>query len=106
MEVHKELGIGFLEIIYKDALEVEFKARNIPYVRESGIPVYYKNKQLRTFNADFILYEKIILEVKAVSKMIDDHERQVLNYLKCSNMRLGLLVNFGAKSLEQKRFII
>jgi GxxExxY protein len=105
MEVHRELGMGFSEIIYKDALEVEFKLRGIPYQREAPLPVFYKGEKLRTFNADFVVYEKIILEAKAVSEIIEDHEKQTLNYLACAKMRLGLIINFGSASLQQKRLI-
>lgn len=106
MEVHKELGMGFQENVYKDALELEFKTRNIPYLREAHLPVFYKGIKLRTFNVDFLVYDKIILEIKATSAFTDDNFRQVINYLKCSQLQVGLLVNFGSQSLTFKRFIV
>jgi GxxExxY protein len=105
MEVHRELGMGFNEIIYKDALEIEFKLRGIPYLREPSLPVFYKEQKIRTFKADFIVFDKIVLEAKAVSRLIEDHERQTIAYLSASTLRLGLLVNFGESSLQQKRLL-
>jgi GxxExxY protein len=107
MEVHRELGVGFSEIIYKDALEIEFNKQDIPYIREAALKASYKGIPLRrSFNVDFTVYDKIILEVKATSTIIEEHEKQTLNYLAMSKMRLGLLVNFGALSLQHRRFIL
>ena len=107
MEVHRELGIGFSEIIYKDAMEIEFKSQNIPYVREALLGASYKGIPLnRDFRVDFTVYDTIILEVKATSALVEEHERQTLNYLAMSKMRLGLLVNFGTLSLQHRRFIL
>jgi GxxExxY protein len=107
MEVHRELGVGFSEIIYKDALEIEFNKQNIPYKREAPLKAFYKNIPLnRDFYVDFTVYDKIILEVKAASTIVEEHEKQTLNYLAMSKMRLGLLVNFGALSLQHRRFIL
>lgn len=104
MEVHRVLGCGFIEPVYQEALAVEFTKRNIPFEREKEIPIIYKNKALsKTFRADFICYDKIILELKAVSDFTDDHYAQIYSYLKASNSDLGLLINFGKASIEYKR---
>jgi GxxExxY protein len=105
-EVHRELGPGFLEIVYKDALEIEFQQRDIPYIREAPIPIYYKGIPLnRTFKADFLCYNQIIIEAKAVQLLNNNFQAQVINYLKGSHLRLGLLLNFGEPSLKIKRLI-
>ncbi len=104
MEVHKILGPGFAEIVYKDALEIEFKINNVPYAREKEYVVDYKGNILpHTFGVDFICYDKIVLEVKAQKRLIDDHYSQTTNYLAVSKSPIGLVVNFGEKSLEFKR---
>lgn len=104
MEVHKTLGCGFVEVVYQEALEEEFKKRNIPYEREKELIVKYKGKILsKTFRADFICYGKIILELKAVSELTDDHYAQIYSYLKASNMGLGILINFGKSELRYLR---
>jgi GxxExxY protein len=107
MEVHRTLGPGLLEIIYKDALEIEFKENNIPFEREKEFKINYKGKILpHNFYADFIVNEDIILEVKAVKEFSNEHIAQVLNYLKLANSEIGLMVNFQTKSLEYKRFAL
>ena len=107
MEVHNNLGKGFLEVVYKDALEYEFKTNDIPYEREKEYKVKYKEIILpHNFYADFVVYDKIILEVKCISEINNEHIAQTMNYLKISNCRLGLLVNFGKLSLEFKRIIL
>jgi len=106
MEVHKNLGKGFLEIVYKDALEYEFKKANIEFEREKEYIVQYKNIILpHKFFADFVVFNKIILEVKSVSAITDEHIAQTLNYLRVSGLKLGLLVNFGELSLKFKRIV-
>ncbi|GHV74312.1 hypothetical protein AGMMS49940_16140 [Spirochaetia bacterium] len=106
MAVHNELGCGFLEAIYHEALEMEFVSRAIPYRREIQIAVYYKGEKLsKYYIADFVCYEKIVLELKAISKLIAEHQAQTMNYLKATNLRLGLLLNFGNTKLEHKRII-
>jgi GxxExxY protein len=106
MDVHKELGQGFLEGVYQDALEKEFNLQKIPYKREVSIVISYKNEPLpKKYIADFICYDKIIVELKALSELNSDHQAQVLNYLKASKLKLGILINFGIKSLEYKRII-
>lgn len=106
-EVHNELGRGFLEIIYKDALEIEFQKRGIPYVREKKYEVFYKDIKLNHFYvADFVVNDKIIIEVKAQRYVIEENFDQSINYLATSKCRLGLLVNFGEPSLKFKRLVL
>ena len=105
-EVHNNLGPGFLEIVYKDALEYEFRIADIPYSREVEYEVNYKNIILpHKFYADFVVFDNIILEVKGVSGIADEHIAQTINYLKASN-KLGLLVNFGELKLKYKRLVL
>ena len=104
MEVHNELGPGLLEIIYKEAIEWELDDRIIHYEREKEYPVYYKKHLLRKkFNADFVVYNSIILEVKAKESISNEDIAQTINCLKLSGCRLGLIVNFGRSKLEVKR---
>jgi GxxExxY protein len=107
MEVHRELGHGFLEIVYKDALEILFKQNNIFYEREKEYQVLFKKIILpHKFYADFVVFDKIILEIKAVKNIADEHIAQTINYLKVSGHSLGLLVNFGRGSFESKRIVL
>ena len=106
MEVHKKLGPGFLEKVYCEALEIEFKKANIPYEREKKLPVFYEEQPLKTFyKADFVCYNKIILEVKSAKFLIENHSQQTLNNTVSTKFKLGLLVNFGTPSLTYKRLI-
>ena len=106
-DVHRELGSGFLEVVYQDALEIEFKKRNIPYQREYQLPIFYKDTKLpRTYSADFLCYNKIIVETKAVRTLTADSYAQTMHYLKATKLRLGLLINFGESSLKVKRIIL
>ena len=107
MEVHNNLGPGFLEIVYKDALEYEFKMAGIPYAREKEYIVHYKDIILtHKFYADFVVFDKIIFEAKACKALNDDFLGLTLNYLSVSCLKLGLLVNFGEKSLVYKRVLL
>ncbi|MCH7722096.1 MAG: GxxExxY protein [Bacteroidetes bacterium] len=107
MEVHRLLGRGFLEIIYKDALEYECKKNNIPFQREKEYKIPYKEIILQhMYYADFVLFDKIILEVKAINGIIDEFIKQTLNYLSASNNKLGIIVNFGEDSLKYKRLVL
>jgi len=107
MEVHNNLGAGFLEIVYKDALEYEFKKEAIPYEREKIYEVHYKDIILpHKFYADFAVYNNIILEVKAVNAIADEFIAQSINYLKVSGNKLVLLVNFGELKLNYKRLVL
>jgi len=104
MEVHRLLGCGFVEPVYQEALEKEFTLRGIPYEREKELDINYKGYTLtKTFRADFICYNKIILELKAVKEFTDEHYAQTFNYLRASGMELGILINFGLASIEFER---
>lgn len=107
MEVHHELGCGFLEAIYQEALEIEFQRQNIPCEREKCLNVFYKGDKLnKYYSADFVCYNKIIVELKALSTLTSEHEAQILNYLKATGIKLGILINFGTKSLQYKRIVL
>jgi GxxExxY protein len=104
--VHNELGVGFLEAVYQEALELEFKLRNIPFEREVELDIYYKDNLLaKKYQADFICYDEIIVELKALSGLESTHKAQLINYLKVTNMQLGILVNFGQSSLVNHRIV-
>ncbi|MCT4615665.1 MAG: GxxExxY protein [Marinifilaceae bacterium] len=106
MQVHQELGCGFLEAVYQEALEREFRHQAIPYQREVKLPVYYKGEQMTTYyRADFICYNSIIVELKALQKLSGIEEAQVINYLKASKLNKSLLINFGTQSLQYKRLV-
>ena len=105
-EVHNALGHGFLEVVYKDALEIVFKQDAIPYEREKEYDVWFRNILLpHRFYSDFVVLDKIILEVKCVASLTDSHIAQTINYLKVSGNKLALLVNFGRGKLEHKRLV-
>jgi len=107
MEVHRELGHGFLEVVYKDALEYLFRKSNIFYEREKEYDVFFQDIILpHKFYADFVVFDKIILEIKAVSSLTNEHIAQTINYVKVSGNKLGLLVNFGKRSVESKRIVL
>ena len=106
MEVHRELGCGFLEAVYQEALTVELRARSIPFQRELTLPVRYKGELLSTFyRADFKCFDSVLIEVKALQRLSGIEEAQVLNYLKATGSEVGLLLNFGAPSLAWKRLV-
>ncbi|HWE35511.1 MAG TPA: GxxExxY protein [Isosphaeraceae bacterium] len=106
MEVHRRLGRGFLENVYQEALAVEFQERDVPFVREAELPVHYKGRALNcSYRADFVCFEAIIVELKAIAELTTREHAQVLNYLKATRLGRGLLFNFGAPRLEYKRFI-
>jgi GxxExxY protein len=107
MEVHRELGGGFLESVYQDALAVEFVARNIPFERERLCPVRYKGGLLPShYVADFVCFGEIIVELKVLKALSTADDAQVLNYLKCTGFHRAILLNFGAPSLQPKRFVL
>jgi GxxExxY protein len=106
MEVHRELGIGFKENVYKDALEIEFRNNNVSYCRERQFKIEYKGIILpHKYFADFIVYDQIILEVKSSTSIVDNFIAQTINYLKASGLRLGIIANFGEKSFTHKRIV-
>ena len=105
MEVHKVLGNGFQEVTYQRALEIEFARNNIPFKREFEMPIKYKNEQIGTRRVDFLLYDKISVELKALTKLEPVHFAQAINYLEAYNLEIGLLLNFGSASLEIKRLL-
>lgn len=106
MEVHRELGPGFLEAVYQEAFEMELIRQNISYEREKTLNIYYKNAKLKKeYCADFFCFDKIIVELKALSELNSVHESQILNYLTATKTKVGLLINFGQKSLQYKRMI-
>ena len=107
IEVHRILGKGFSEVVYKDALQWELEQRNILFEREKSYNVHYKEIILkRTYNADFVIFDNIIVEIKAQEGMAEGNAAQVINYLAVSKCPVGLLINFGENSLKFKRFAL
>ncbi len=108
MEVYKEKGCGFLEAVFHECLEIEFRAQNVPFALRPILALGYKGVALKqTYSPDFVCYERIILEIKAVSHLADEHRAQVHNYLRATGHRLGLLVNFGHyPKLEWERIVV
>ena len=106
-EVYKEKGAGFLEPVYHECLELELADRRVPFLMKPSLALTYKGRQLKTkYSPDFVCYDKIVVELKAVSALIDEHRAQVHNYLRATGMRLGLLVNFGHyPKLEYERIV-
>mgnify|MGYP001008784413 CR=1 FL=1 len=104
--VHSELGCGFLENVYQEALAKELAVRKIPFKKEAELDILYKNEYLsKKYYADFICYDKIILDIKACENISDNHIAQVVNYLSATNFKLGIIINFGSKSLTYKRIV-
>ncbi len=106
-EVQNELGFGFLEAVYHEALQITFLNKLIPFESEKKLEIYFKGQKLqKAYYADFICYDKIIIELKASDGLTPEHSAQVLNYLKATNFRLGLLINFGTPQVQIKRVIL
>jgi len=105
MQVHKTLGSAFLESVYEAALALELKRRGIAYERQKLLPVFYLGEQVGEFKVDFVIEGKIILELKAVKEINEIHEAQAHNYLAASGLKLAIIINFGAPSLEFKRIV-
>jgi GxxExxY protein len=107
MEVHSILGKGFLEPVYQEAFSIELAKRNIPFEQEKAVHINYKEIQLKKlYKLDFVCYDKIIIEMKALSALTTEHESQIINYLKATGYKLGLLINFGEESLVFSRYIL
>jgi len=108
IEVHKKLGPGFLEAVYQEALEIEFGLRGIPFTSQKNLTVRYKGVVLRKeYCADFVCYGKIIVELKALSKLSGTDEAQLINYLRATGLEVGVLINFGSSPrLDWKRFVL
>lgn len=105
MNVSRELGCGFLEAVYQEALEMEFADCNVPFEPQKRIIISYKNRMLkREYVADFLCYNKIIVEIKAIKSITGIEEAQLLNYLKATELPLGLIINFGHPKMEWKRY--
>jgi len=106
MEVHRHLGHGFFEAVYQEALASEFTAQNIPYQREVDLAVFYKGQRLRCgYRADFLCFDSLVIETKAISKLTSADEAQAINELKATGLHRALLINFGSPSLEHKRLV-
>jgi GxxExxY protein len=106
-ETHKELGCGFLESVYQEAFEFELTKRKIPFVSQPNLQVHYKDFLLqKTFKADLVAFDKIIIEIKAIDKLSSIDDAQILNYLKVTQLQLGLLLNFGSAKLEWRRRVL
>jgi GxxExxY protein len=106
MEVHRELGHGFLELVYQTALALEFQTRGIPYSAEVPLPVKYKEKLLTcAYRADFVCFENIVVETKAIARLTSADDAQLINELKATGFHRGILLNFGAPSLEHRRLV-
>jgi GxxExxY protein len=106
MEVHKKMGTGFLESVYTEALEIEFKKMGIPFEREKKLQIYYEGQPMRKFfKPDFVCFDNIILEIKSTAYITVNDMRQSLNYLKATQFKLGILANFGTPSLTYKRIV-
>ena len=107
MEVHRHLGCGFLEPVYQEALAMEFCSRSIPFVRETKLSLTYKGQALDTkYQPDFICFGAVVVELKALNRTSGTEEAQVINYLKVTGLEVGLLINFGGRSLEHRRFVL
>jgi GxxExxY protein len=105
MEVHSTLGCGFLESVYEESLAVEFGLRNIQFERQKPLDVFYKEEHVKQFICDFLVVGVVMVELKAIKEITESQKAQVLNYLRATNLKLGLLLNFGASSLQYKRVI-
>lgn len=107
MRVHSALCSGFLESVYQEALELEFQANGIPYIREKQLPIHYRQQLLKTvYKSDFLCFGSVIVELKAIQNLSGKEAAQVINYLKASSLQKAILLNFGTKSLQHKRLVL
>ena len=106
MEVHSNLGPGFLESVYEAAMAIELNLIKVPYERQKSIPVMYKGEKAKDFFCDFLVDGKVLIELKALKAITGVEEAQVLNYLKATGLKVGLLINFGEQSLRYKRLVL
>jgi GxxExxY protein len=107
MEVHRQLGCGFAEPVYQGAMAVELATRSIPFQAQREFPIIYKGKRLDAYyKPDFICFDEVVVELKALGRLTSVEEAQVINYLKVTRFEIGLLINFGGRSLEQRRFVL
>lgn len=106
MEVHRTLGCGFLESVYEEALAIEFNLRKVRHERQKSINVIYKGLLAKQFVCDFLVEEKVLVELKALAKLTNIEEAQLMNYLRATGINVGLLINFGERSLKYKRFVL
>lgn len=107
MQVHSVLGCGFLEAVYHEAFAIELQKRGVPFECEKQLLIRYGDIVLKKqYQADFVCYNKIIVEIKALSTLTENHQSQILNYLKAASFKVGLLINFGTESLEYERYIL
>jgi GxxExxY protein len=106
MEVHNEMGCGFLESVYQETLDLEFRSQGIPFKAQPFIEIFYKGKSIeKKYQPDFICFNEVIVEIKALGQLSGTEESQIINYLKATGINVGLLINFGSKKLEHKRFV-
>jgi GxxExxY protein len=107
MEVHRQLGCGFVEPVYQGAMGVELGNRSIPFQAQREFPIIYKGQRLDVYyKPDFICFDEVVVELKALGRLTSVEESQVINYLKVTGFEIGLLINFGSRSLEQRRFVL
>jgi GxxExxY protein len=105
MQVHKILGNGFQEVVYQRCLAIEFDALGLKYQREVEMPIVYRDKEVGTRRVDFLIEDVVMVELKAITELDESHKAQIINYLEAFKLEIGLLINFGQKSLKWKRFI-
>jgi GxxExxY protein len=106
MEVHKRLGNGFVESVYEEALKIELKYQGVGYEAQKKYPITYRDQVIKDFYCDLVVADKVVLEFKAIKQLGDVERAQIINYLKVTNLKVGLLINYGEKSLKYERFVL